>query len=233
MLFEKIDAETFTGYISIIFIVILFISFYIIKNSNIKFKKQNKQKSKYNSGKWMKVVLSSGKTFYKYYDPKKGIEKAVDLPYKKKDILTPLERNFWKVLKPKCDKYNILICPKVRLEDIIDIDISNYKEKQSLRGRVKSRHIDFLLCDNNMNTLAAIELDDSTHNKDDAIKTDAFKDTVFETIGIPLYRVRVNEFLYNMRIDDILNQIIPKISSSNNQESINIFRDYENKNNEP
>ena len=74
------------------------------------------------------------------------------------------------------------------------------------RGYIKSRHVDFLICDNKLNIIMGIELDDNSHNKESAKKTDEFKNKLFETINIPLERVKVSSGDYEQQIIDILNK---------------------------
>jgi very-short-patch-repair endonuclease len=79
---------------------------------------------------------------------------------------------------------------KTRLEDIIRVKkgISGQARWQ-LRGRVKSRHVDYLITDRAGVPKAAIELDGSSHNKD-ALNADTLKDGLFKAAGVPLMRVR-------------------------------------------
>lgn len=111
------------------------------------------------------------------------------MPYKKKNLLTNTEYQFYKTLKIICDKKQLLICPKVRLEDFINVTTQD--EKMKYRGYIKSRHIDFILTDDNLHILCGIELDDSSHNTLKAAKTDDFKNQLFSTIGVPLIRIPV------------------------------------------
>lgn len=111
-------------------------------------------------------------------------------PYKKKFLLTKAEHTFHKILQEECDRKHLRICPKVRMEDFLEVtDKKNYMK---YRGYVKSRHIDFLICDQDMHILCGIELDDSSHNTDAAQKTDNFKNNVFKAIDIPLFRIKVS-----------------------------------------
>ena len=79
---------------------------------------------------------------------------------------------------------------KTRLEDIIRVK-PNIKgqARWHLRGRVKSRHVDYLITDHNGIPLAAIELDGASHNKK-ALAADKLKDGLFNAAGLPLIRVR-------------------------------------------
>lgn len=130
-----------------------------------------------------------------------------NLPYKKKHLLSKTEYAFWKILQNKANENGILICPKVRMEDFIEIT-SSKRSRQSWRGRVKSRHIDFIICDCNLRMLAGVELDDDTHKYNKAtIESDKFKNEVFKKIEVPLYRIVVGKDDYNKQIDDMLNSM--------------------------
>lgn len=124
--------------------------------------------------------------------------------YEKKMLLTKAEYYFWKKLKTKCDEKNIIICPKVRMEDFAGVRTNDKATRQKYRGYIKSRHIDFILCDSNLNMIAGIELDDSSHKQSNAQKVDTLKNDVFEAINIPLFRIKANSRNYDADINDIL-----------------------------
>ena len=123
--------------------------------------------------------------------------------YHKRNLLTKPEYGFWAVLKQKCEPHGLLICPKVRIEDFVTVNCDNVKLRQRYRGYVKSRHIDFLLCDGKLNILAGVELDDKSHDKGNVKKVDTLKDDVFGAIGVPLYRIKTKGN-YESQIDDVL-----------------------------
>lgn len=123
-------------------------------------------------------------------------------PYAKKHLLTKTEYAFYSLLKSECDKANLIICPKVRMEDFINVtDKQNYTK---YRGHIKSRHIDFLLCNAKLQIIGAIELDDNSHNKSKAQKTDDFKNNVFKAIELPLFRIKTTESDYNTKIKEVI-----------------------------
>lgn len=130
--------------------------------------------------------------------------------YVKKNLLTKTEYAFWKKLQEALTPHGYLICPKVRMEDFLGITNAKGKEYSRFRGYIKSRHVDFIICDGDLHILAGLELDDSSHDKKEAKETDEFKDGVFETIGIPLYRVKVSEKQYDKRIAEILKDLEDK-----------------------
>ncbi len=130
-------------------------------------------------------------------------KRITEYPYKQKYLLTKTEYKFYKTLKPLCDQNQIIICPKVRLEDFIEV--TSKDNKQKYRGYIKSRHIDFLLCDTGLYIKAAIELDDKSHNTTKAQETDELKNNIFKAINIPLYRINVIEQDYETKLKEIIN----------------------------
>ena len=126
-------------------------------------------------------------------------------PYKSKMLLTKTEYAFYQILKTECDQNNMLICPKVRMEDFIETTTS--EEKQKYRNYIKSRNIDYIICDSKLHILAGIELDDYSHNSTKAQEKDEFKNDVFKTINIPLYRIKTEKNEYINRIKEIINEL--------------------------
>lgn len=95
---------------------------------------------------------------------------------------------------------------KVRLEDIVRVKTAIKGQAHwHLRGRVKSRHVDYLITDIDGVPRAAIELDGSSHNKD-TMNADVLKDGIFEAVGLPLIRVRTGAN-YSQAARRILSQI--------------------------
>lgn len=98
---------------------------------------------------------------------------------------------------------------KVRIIDFISVKRGMTKnEAYSYICKIKQSHIDFLICNpENLYPLAAIELDDNTHQSLKAQEKDKFKDEVFKSAGIKLYRIK--------NINDDLEKIINEISAIN------------------
>lgn len=135
---------------------------------------------------------------------KKDAKEPDIYPYQKKNILTKAEYSFYMTIRPLCDMNNIIICPKVRLEDIAEVK-KDTDNKLKYRGYIKSRHIDFLLCDDKLRVLAGLELDDNSHkNNADQIRSDNIKNKLFETIGLSLFRVKMSEGNYTAQFNNIL-----------------------------
>ncbi len=82
---------------------------------------------------------------------------------------------------------------KTRLEDIVQVKRSISGEARwRLRGRIKSRHVDYLVTDGQGAPKVAIELDGESHNKM-AQNADDLKDGIFSAAGLPLIRVKTGE----------------------------------------
>ena len=84
---------------------------------------------------------------------------------------------------------------KPRLEDVIGVrrDLPNSKLAFQLRGRIKSRHVDFLVIDDKGRPHCAVELDGSSHQSKSAAAGDHLKDGICKSAGLPLWRVKVGE----------------------------------------
>lgn len=116
------------------------------------------------------------------------------LPYEKIKILTPYEYKFYNFIRDKAKSLDYIICPKVRLADICkstDKDIKYF-------NKISSKHLDFLICDYDLNPIFAIELDDKSHLSAKAKANDEFKNKVLDKIGVPLKRITTGK--WNQRL---------------------------------
>ncbi len=123
---------------------------------------------------------------------RQGLSDA-SFPYKRRNyLLTNAEKSFYHALQ-NCLNDSYVVFPKVRLADIFFV--SGKENHRSHLNRIIQKHIDFLICDKqNFTPLAAIELDDSSHfGKGDI---DNFKNSVFLSAGLPLYRIKAS-YNYN------------------------------------
>lgn len=127
-------------------------------------------------------------------------------PFDKVDsIVTNSEKPFLQVLLLIIpDDFYILT--KVRLADIVKVRKGT---KDYLRhfNKIKSKHIDFVICDSfNFEPLLAIELDDPSHLTEDAQDRDYVKDKVLQSSQMPILRVKTQK-KYDKEIlkEEILN----------------------------
>lgn len=69
-------------------------------------------------------------------------------------------------------------------------------------NEISRKHVDFAICGPDLSLKAIIELDDSTHQRPDRIKSDAIKDATFTAIGIPVIRFNVRNMPDTNRIKE-------------------------------
>ena len=126
------------------------------------------------------IVVRDLKT--KNGQPDEDIEK---LPYRRKFLLTKNEYWFYKSLKEIADKYGFAVLAKIRFADLVEVSAEvDKKEYMKYFGKIKSKHIDFILCKkDNLYPELLIELNDSSHNKEDRIKRDDFIKKIAEKVG--------------------------------------------------
>ena len=128
------------------------------------------------------------------------------MPYNKKYLLTKNEWAFYKKIKPIGDENKLHIISKVRLADLVEVskEISG-KDKQKYFNKIKNKHIDFVLCNpENLAVIALIELDDSSHQREDRVKRDIFVNSLCEKVGYKIIRIAQNDDFKNSLIELIL-----------------------------
>lgn len=83
---------------------------------------------------------------------------------------------------------------KVRLEDIIRVRRGLPEAARwAARGRVKSRHVDFLITTKAGSIIMAIELDGASHDAKNPPEGDKVKNALFRAAGIKMRRIRVGD----------------------------------------
>lgn len=123
------------------------------------------------------------------------LNKREKFPYVKKELLSKSEKEFYyELYKYACQK-DYLVFTKVRLADFCEVDTEKlFKDKyMKYFAKIRAKHVDFLLCDKNLKILAAIELDDKSHNYKAAKENDEFKNKLYKTIDIKLVRVKISK----------------------------------------
>jgi hypothetical protein len=111
------------------------------------------------------------------------------LPYRRRGpLLSQGEVAFYRALRAAVGgKYHVAF--KARLADLITCSKSAWDE--GFGHMIARHHVDFVLCDyRTTEVIAAIELDDRTHNRPSRKRRDAFLDESFKSAGIPLVRIR-------------------------------------------
>ena len=119
---------------------------------------------------------------------KKNVEEE-EFPYRMRDdFLTEAEFAFYVTLSSYIGD-DIVICPKVNLGDLF-FAVGDKSRRLSFTNKINRKHVDFLLCDaESMQPLCGVELDDSSHLREDRMERDIFVDGVYEAAGLPLVHV--------------------------------------------
>lgn len=114
------------------------------------------------------------------------------LSYRKHSFLcSKAEYSFYRVLVKAVDP-DYVVCPKVRVSDVLRPE-SWMKGKKwwDVFNRISRKHFDYVICSSgSLSIVAAVELDDISHESSKAIKADAFKDFVTQNADLPLLRFR-------------------------------------------
>lgn len=103
-------------------------------------------------------------------------------------LLTRAELHFFQSLRVAVSS-EVLIAIKVRLADVVGC--RSERPRLSTLRRISQKHLDFVLyrtCDSRM--LAAIELDDRSHERPERAKRDVFVNRLLASAGVPLIRVQ-------------------------------------------
>ena len=111
---------------------------------------------------------------------------------KKKYLLTQQELKFYKLIKNITDKYNLILFSQVTLYEIVTS--KNIKDF----NKIKSKTIDFVITDINTQIKLCIELDDTTHIKENRQERDKFIEELFKELDIKLIRIPVQSY-YNLK----------------------------------
>jgi hypothetical protein len=109
--------------------------------------------------------------------------------YQPKPILTDREYEFYTRLKPLADESGLQIFTKVRLADLLEPKPKDVNPLwMECFNKIRSKHIDFALADEDTIIVALIELDDSSHARPDRVERDEFVNAILENNGYTLLR---------------------------------------------
>lgn len=115
----------------------------------------------------------------------------VEFPYKRAKLLTDAELQLFHFMQNNlCQVDRITILAKVRLADIAEVDNRITLSKEYL-WKITNKHVDFLICEKNtLDVICAVELDDYTHESQEAKEKDMFIMQVLDSVGIRTVRIR-------------------------------------------
>lgn len=101
--------------------------------------------------------------------------------YKREYLLSINEKNQYWQLRRWADSKNLIVFTKVRLADLISPRNSN--DNKTLFWKIQAKHVDFVICDQKINVVCIVELQDNSHTRTDRIERDKFVQEVLESCG--------------------------------------------------
>lgn len=145
-----------------------------------------------------------------------NVEITASLPYKKKLLLTKNEWAFYKGLKPVADELGYSVLAKIRVADLIEVNVQDNKDFMKYYNKINKKHVDFVLAKpENLQIELLIELDDSSHDSKQKSR-DEFIDALYKQTGYKLLRVRGAGGIKE-KIEELLN-----VASSNDVTPANV-----------
>lgn len=109
--------------------------------------------------------------------------------YQVRELLSQNEWYAWKELTRQAAIHDLIVCPKVRLFDIVEPRHGD-PHYMAYRGTIQSRHVDFVLCDKYMKIKGILELDDSSHDRYDRQERDRIVDEILLDVGYTVIHTR-------------------------------------------
>lgn len=130
--------------------------------------------------------------------------------YQPRYLMTLNEKSQYRKIQRWAEQKELIVFTKVRLLDLIEPrrNKSNYNVRL---WKIQAKHVDFVICDKDINIKAIIEINDSSHNQPDRIERDNFVQTVLEHCGYRLLQT------YNITIEQ-LDQFLGYNTSTSEEE---------------
>lgn len=113
-------------------------------------------------------------------------------PYERIPLFSSNERQFYYPLRDVATRMGYILFAKVRIADIVKVKghINNFNV---YFGYISQKHVDFVLCSQNLNVVLVIELDDSSHLEENRKDRDKLVDGVFDEAGIKIIHIVTSE----------------------------------------
>jgi len=109
-------------------------------------------------------------------------------PFAKRNyFFSAAERSLYEMLCRLMPEHTVFA--KVRLADLVRVQVSGREFWQRFDS-IKGKHVDFVVCDEALAPVVAIELDDAAHDEADRLARDEFVDSVLESADLPIVHVR-------------------------------------------
>ena len=127
-------------------------------------------------------------------------EKDWGQEYRAKWLFSQNEKNAYRKLQAIAEEKNMIVFAKVRLIDLVEPK-SQSKYNKTNFYKIQAKHVDFVICTNNLVAKYIIEIDDNSHITEKRKERDKFVDTVLTSCGYKVLRIKgvqeedINKFL--------------------------------------
>jgi hypothetical protein len=130
------------------------------------------------------------------------------LPYEKRpSLLTQAELRFLRALQAAVGG-SWAVFAMVRMADLLKVP-GEVPGAQSYRNKIFGKHLDFVLCDNDsLEARLAIELDDSSHQRQDRKERDEFVNEALACARLPLLRISVAENYDKVELRKVIDRML-------------------------
>ena len=124
-------------------------------------------------------------------------------------LLSVGEKRFFDALQNSIG-LDMYICPKVRIADIVEVNIPKYdKEFWPKFNKISQKHIDFLICNRaDFAPRLIIELDGGSHDEKARSLRDALVNNVFKDAEIPILHINPSNFYEYKSLRELISQAI-------------------------
>ena len=113
----------------------------------------------------------------------------IEAAYHKKWLFSYNEKDAYSKLKVIADELGYTVFAKVRLLDLLE-PVSGIPKYKTYFYKVQAKHVDFVLCDEKLVARYIIELDDSTHKRENRKTRDEFVDEVVTSVGYKIFHIQ-------------------------------------------
>lgn len=160
---------------------------------------------------WVGILLLASLAIYIYklFANKSGFRYKSKGPY----LLSKGEKEFFDVLIQSVSP-DLYICPKVRVADLIEVDLPKSDNKfWTSFNKISKKHVDFVLCNRaDFAPVLVIELDGGSHKISSRSQRDTFVDDAFAQSNIKILHIPTQS-MYD--VNQFQNQIASALTTQN------------------
>lgn len=157
---------------------------------------------------WVILVIGAFIAFQSLKGPQRKSNsqgRQEDLPYALRSyLMSKAERSFFGVLEQATDQSKFYIFPQVSLASLVYVE-KDTGAYQTWHNKIDRKSVDFVLFDRStISPVLAIELDDSSHEREDRQERDIFVDNVLAKVGLPLLHVKAQTGYNLQQVSDAI-----------------------------